>query len=324
MAGLRQAGWSIEVITLDPSSTTSGARAEAARRLAEIDTGARVLIDGLALGVIPALSPDLLRAHRQRLHLIALVHHPLADETGISPAEAAGLQQREHAALAAVHQIVVTSAATARRLAALDADPGKIAVIEPGTDPAPLAERAGRPPLRLLCVGAVIPRKGHRFLVEALAPLPKRLWRLRIVGSLDRDAATAAQLHGQLQSLGLQDRIELSGALSETALEQAYQEADLFVLPSLYEGYGMAFAEALARGLPILGSGAGAVAETVPAMAGLLVAPGSSQALAKALARLLHQPAQLAPLAAGAEQARRRLPDWPAQIRRWDLLLAHV
>lgn len=299
---------------------TANALAEAALRLAEMGTGERVLIDGLALGAIP----ELVAAERTRLHIVALVHHPLADEAGLAPERAAVLRASEQAALAAVRRIVVTSSATRRRLVEMGLDAERIGVIEPGTDPAPLAHRAGRAPLQLLCVGTLIPRKGHRFLIEALARLRDERWHLTVVGSLTRDPETSARVRAQIDALGLQDRITLTGELDDAALEQRYQNADLFVLPSLYEGYGMAFAEALARGLPIVGSGAGAVRETVPPEAGLLVEPGSSQALAAALAELLHAPDRLARFAAGAEEARRRLPDWPSRIRHWSELLEHV
>lgn len=320
IAGLRECGWSVQVVGLDASFPRPGpsARAEAAARLAEIATGATVVIDGLALGAIP----ELVEAHRDRLRIIALVHHPLADESGQSPGRVAALRRSEQTALAAAHQIVVTSRATARRLSEMGADAGKVSVIEPGTDPAPLAQRRGGSPLQLLCVGAVIPRKGHRVLLEALAQMPERDWHLRVVGDLERDRATAAQLRAQIRSLGLDAQVTLSGELSEASLERAYQEADLFVLASLLEGYGMAFAEALARGLPIVGSGAGAVRETVPADAGVLVEPGSSAALAEAITELMRNRDYRRQLAAGAERARTRLPDWPSRIERWGNRLA--
>lgn len=275
------------------------------------------MIDGLALGVIP----EIVEPERERLRLIGLVHHPLADETGLTPERSEALRASESAALAAMRGLVVTSAATARRLQAMGLDAARITVIEPGTDPAPLADRAGREPLQLLCVGALIPRKGHRFLIEALATLRDLAWRLTLIGSLEQDRATALKIQAQVQALGLGEQVLLSGEVHDSALAAAYQQADLFVLPSLFEGYGMAFSEALARGLPILGCNAGAVADTVPNTAGRLVEPSSSAALAAALRHLLSNPSDRSQLAAGAERARAQLPDWPSQARRWAELL---
>lgn len=322
VAGLRSRGWGVNLVALDASfpSPSEAARADAAAKLGAIANNERVLIDGLALGVIP----ELVHAERMRLRLIGLVHHPLADETDLPPERSAALRESERKALTAMEQIVVTSTATARRLAQMDIDAARIAVIEPGTDPAPLARRAGQDPLQLLCVGALIPRKGHGILLEALSTLSELTWQLQIIGSLERDPANTANVQAQIQGLELGERVALSGEVDDQALEAAYQQADLFVLPSLFEGYGMAFTEALAHGLPILGCEAGAVADTVPADAGLLVAPGSSAALASALRRMLSNPSERRRLAAGAERARAQLPTWPDQGQRWAQLLEYV
>ena len=299
---------------------SQAASADAAVKLRAIATNEKVLIDGLALGAMP----EIVQVEGKRLRLIGLVHHPLADETGLTPEQSAALRESERMALAAVRQIVVTSTATACRLAQMGIDTARIAVLEPGTDPAPLGRRAGQDPLQLLCVGALIPRKGHASLLEALSTLSDLSWQLQIVGSLERDPATTANVQAQIERLGLTQRVVLRGEVDDEALEAAYQQADLFVLPSLFEGYGMAFTEALAHGLPILGCEAGAVADTVPADAGVLVTPGSSAALASALRRLLSSPGERRRLAAGAERARAQLPDWTHQGQRWAELLEHV
>lgn len=316
-------GWSVSAVRLDAAfpSPSAAALADAAARLAAIGAGERVLIDGLALGAMPQLA----LAEAQRLRLIALVHHPLALETGLAPARAEALRAAERAALTAVRLVVATSAATARLLSGDFAVPAaRIAVVEPGTDPAPLARGSGGAVPELLCVGALIPRKGHELLLAALARLADRPWHLTLVGSTARDPATAEALAAQIRRLCLGERVRVAGELDEAGLADAYAAADLFVLPSRFEGYGMAYAEALARGLPVLGTRAGAIPETVPDDAGLLVAPGSTAALAEALARLLDDAGLRARLAAGARRARRGLPDWPSQARRLAGLLADV
>jgi glycosyltransferase involved in cell wall biosynthesis len=320
--GLRALGWQIQVVVLDASfpRPSTAARADAAAKLAAIDDDERVLIDGLALGALPELA----ERHRTRLRLLGLVHHPLAHETGLSVEQQARLRASEPRALASTRRVVTTSVATRDRLTAVEIEAERVAVIEPGTDPAPLARRAGQEPLQLLCVGALIPRKGHRTLIEALGAVSDLRWTLELIGDTERDPATANAVRSQIRDLGLEARVRVRGQVDEAALEAAYLRADLFVLPSLFEGYGMAFAEALARGLPILGSGDGAVRETVPSAAGLLVEPGSSAALATGLRRVLTDAKVRAELAAGAEHARERLPDWPTQAQRWARLLEHV
>jgi glycosyltransferase involved in cell wall biosynthesis len=115
----------------------------------------------------------------------------------------------------------------------------------------------------------------------------------------------------------LDRRIILAGERAPQAVGAAYRAADLFVLPSFHEGYGMVYAEAMAHGLPIVATTAGAIPETVPREAGLLVAPGDPTALAQAVRLLIAQPAIATRLAAGSRAAGSRLPDWRQTTERW-------
>jgi len=322
-AGLRALGWQVEVVALAASfpHPDPPALAHAAARLAAIPDGERVLIDGLALGVMPAQ----VEAERDRLRLIGLVHHPLALETGLPPAQAARLRLTETASLAAMRLVLVTSPSTARLLMTdYGVAAARLRISAPGTDPAPLVQGRSAGPLQLLCVATLTPRKGHPLLVEALAALADRDWALTCVGSLTRCPMTTQAVRGLISARGLGDRVLLAGEVDAEALQAAYAAADLFVLPSLFEGYGMAFTEALARGLPVLGTRAGALPQTIPAGAGLLVEPGSLPALTAALARLLDDCALRARLAAGARQARAHLPDWTRTCERLAGLLQDV
>jgi glycosyltransferase involved in cell wall biosynthesis len=309
VAGLRALGWTVNVHALpgDWPAPSAADRAEAARRFAALPDGARVVVDGLAFGALPEVAA----AQAARLRLVALVHHPLAEETGLEPAVARRLGASERAALAAARRVVVTSAPTAVRLAACGVEPGRCVVIEPGTDVTPMARGSGGAgPPQLLVVATLTPRKGHALLIDALAGLTDRAWRLECVGSDQRDPATAAALRAQIEARGLADRVALCGEAGPDALAAAYDRADLFVWPSLYEGYGMALAEALARGLPVVATQVGATAALVGEDAGLQVPPGDATALRGALARWLDEPDLRRQLAAGAGRARARLPRW--------------
>lgn len=173
------------------------------------------------------------------------------------------------------------------------------------------------PPVRLLTIATVTPRKGHRLLVEALAPLGGLDWRLDCIGSLTRDPQTTASVRAAIDAHRLGARITLCGELPTQAVTAALRDADVFVLPSFHEGYGMVFAEALAHGLPIVATTAGAIPDTVPGDAGLLVPPGDVRALSEALRRVVEDTALRTRLAAAARQAGRSLPDWPAAVDRW-------
>jgi glycosyltransferase involved in cell wall biosynthesis len=254
------------------------------------------------------------------------VHHPLALETGLSASQAKRLHDSERAALRAVRRIVVTSEATRNRLADYSVPAMHIDVVCPGCDPAPLAPRRGLTggTRELLCVATLTQRKGHVLLIEALATLAHRDWRLTCVGSLARDAGVAQSVERSVQLHGLEGRVLLAGELSATALQQCYLASDLFVLPTLYEGYGMVVAEALSFGLPVVATRTGAIPELVGVAAGRCVRPGDVQALRNALEEMLDVPGALAACAAGAEQRRTGLPRWTDQAERLSRVLRAV
>jgi glycosyltransferase involved in cell wall biosynthesis len=322
MAGLTALGWRAELHGLDatfPTPTPAALRAADAV-LAALPEQALAVIDGLALGAMPEVAA----AHRDRLRLIALVHHPLALETGLDEVQRQRLYVSEREALRHVRQVIVTSPNTVRALVDYAVSPERCTVVPPGTDPAPLAQGSGSEEWVLLCAASLTPRKGHAVLFRALAQLKHLPWRLRCAGSDALDSATAAMLRALIGELGLTHRIELLGELDADGLAVCYQQADVFVLPSWYEGYGMVLAEALVRGLPIISTTAGAIPDTVPADAGLLVPPADTAALADALARVLTEPELRQRLAAGARAARRTLPDWPNVCAQFAATLAAV
>lgn len=306
--GLRQQGWEVQVYNLATSFPNPDQQAlvQAATHLNAIPDGARVVIDGLALGGMP----QLVREHARRLHLIALVHHPLALETGLTREEKKRLFDNERDALAAVARVIVTSPNTARALVDYAVTEQRIGVVRPGTDPAPLAVGSASKTPALLCVATVTPRKGHAVLVDALSQLGDRPWRLLCVGSVTRSPSTVAALQARIATHKLESRIALLGEAEGGILESYYHHADLFVLPSYYEGYGMALAEALARGIPIISTTAGAIPDTVPADAALLVSPGDKGQLTEALQQVLDNSELRQQLAVAAHKARGQLSDW--------------
>lgn len=266
-----------------------------------------LLVDGLAYGAFPEA---LAQAIGPRC--VALVHHPLGLETGLPPAAARRLIASEQVALRHAAAVVATSETTRRLLVAEFAVPAqRIMVAEPGVDPAERATGSSPgAPLHLLAVGAVVPRKGYGVLIEALAGLAALDWRLTIIGADDRDPALTQALRAQIAAAGLGGRVTMAGAVDASTLDAAYASADLFVMPSLFEGYGMVLTEAIARGLPILCTTGGAAAETAPSSVALKVAPGDVAALRDGLAALLTDPAGRRARAEAAWAAARSLPRW--------------
>jgi glycosyltransferase involved in cell wall biosynthesis len=311
--GLRALGWRVEHRTLDPSfpQPTREALDRAQGLLAGIPDQETVVVDGLAYGAMP----DCAESHGRRLHLIALVHHPLWLETGLEQTRAESLRRGEVRALAQARRIITTSPATARLLQGQGLATGRIRVVMPGVDRAPAAAGSSGPGLRLLCVATLTPRKGHDVLLRALAPLAEHPWHLDCVGSLDRPPPWADRIRRLRRDLGLEGRVTFRGALPDAELEGRYRQADLFVLPTRFEGYGMVAAEALARGLPVLATRTGALPDLVGPEAGILVPPDDPQTLGEALARLLVDPGLRRRLAAGARAVGSRLPTWTDAAR---------
>jgi glycosyltransferase involved in cell wall biosynthesis len=152
-------------------------------------------------------------------------------------------------------------------------------------------------------------------LVEALALLPHRGWRSTIIGATDRDRDYAARVQQLIATRGLAGNVQLTGALDSAEIDAYYATADIFALPSRYEGYGMAFAGALAHGLPIVAARAGAVPTTVPAEAGLLVETDNAQALSEALHALIGDRELRQSLSDAAWAHAQTLPRWGETAR---------
>nr|WP_308048409.1 glycosyltransferase family 4 protein [Streptomyces sp. TRM72054] len=279
-------GWRVHKQLVDGSWPRPGAaaRTELARTLRDLPDGAVVLLDGLvACGV-----PEIVVPEAERLRLAVLVHLPLGDETGLDPAVAADLDARERTVLRAVGAVIATSDWAVRRLVSHHGlDPDRVHVAAPGADIAPLASGTDGVS-RLLCVAAVTPRKGQHRLVEALAGVTDLPWSCVCVGGLGQDPEYVAHLRDRITKYGLQNRIHLAGPQSGAELDASYAAADLMVLASYAETYGMAVTEALARGIPVLATDVGGVPEAVGrapdgGVPGILVPPEDPAALAAEL-----------------------------------------
>ncbi len=291
---------------------------QARQALSSLPDGAVVLFDGLAFGALGCLA----EAEAQRLRFIALCHHPLALESGLDEAQQQAFLASEQRALQAARAVLVTSAHTREILTRRFVVPReRIAVARPGTDRMPFAPCDGDP-VTLLTVASLTRRKAHDVLIDALAPLASRSWQARFVGGREFDPQWTAALQDRVNRLQLQDRIHFVGAVD--ALEAEYRGADVFVLPSRFEGYGMVFAEALAAGLPVIAARVGAVPDVVPDSAGILVPPDDPAALSDALDRLLTREDLRRQLQAGARAAASRLPSWADTARRVTRVIEEV
>jgi glycosyltransferase involved in cell wall biosynthesis len=277
------------------------ALADSATRLAAVAADEILLCDGLAFGALPE---SVLR--QIRAPMIALVHHPLALETGLSAEAAQDLALQERKALSFARGVIVTSPVTRDLLVKhYGVAAAHVTVALPGTARALRARGSGQTSLHLLAVGSVVPRKGYDVLLEALEACADLDWHLTIAGSLERAPDYARHLLARRS-----ERIHFAGEVTSAALDALYDQADLFVMPSHFEGYGMVLGEAMVRGLPIVSTDGGALAETVPKHVAQRVKAGDPAALTQALRRVMGDPALRKTLADAAFAEGAGLPTW--------------
>lgn len=310
-SGLAVAGWTVREHAVAGSWPRPDAASLAALAgvVEPLPDDAVVLVDGL----IASAAPEVLVPQAARMRLVVLVHMAFGDPAADDAPEDA--PERERAVLASAAAVVTTSAFTRRRLLELyplAAD--RVHVALPGVDGAALATGTADGGA-LLCVAAVIARKGQDLLLDALATMPELPWRCVCVGNVDRDSAFAARLGRRAAAAGLGDRFVLTGPRTGAALDTAYAEADLLVMASRAEPYGMVVTEALAHGLPVVAAEVGGLPEALGhasggARPGLLVPPGDATALAAALRAWLGDDGLRGRLRRAARDRRASLAGW--------------
>ena len=286
----------------------AGSLAVLADVIDEIPGDTVVLIDGL----VASTAPEVLVPRAHRVRLVALVHMPLGHRSADDD-----VRIRERTVLSAARATIATSAWARRRLLELyplSAD--RLHVVQPGVDASDLAlgSAVGG---SLLCVAAVIFDKGHDVLLDALATIPELPWRCVCVGSLEREPAFVEALHRRAQLAGLDGRVSFPGPRTGTDLSRSYAAADVLVLASRAETYGMVVTEALARGLPVIGTEVGGLPEALGHGAngsrpGILVRSDDPAALGAALRHWLGDAELRADLRRAARERRASLSAWSA------------
>jgi glycosyltransferase involved in cell wall biosynthesis len=306
LLALRAVGRDVAHLVL-PASFPDPSPAEmagAVAAMAEVPADVPLIIDGLVFGAV-----DTVGLARVRAPSVAMVHHPLALETGLSRARAAELATREADNLALAAHVVVPSPHTAAILMAqYGVARDRLSIALPGFGIPDPVRIPSDPPL-ILSVGILAPRKGHDILLAALARITDLDWQAVIVGA-PHFPETAVALKAQCAALGLEPRVRFTGLIAEDALADRYRRATLFALATRYEGYGIVFGEAQLHGLPIVTCSTGAVPDTVPAAAGLLVPPEDAGAFADALRQILTDVDIRRRMAEASTNAGLSLPRW--------------
>lgn len=299
----------------DDQARESAASSLAAARAA----GGRLVIDGFCLYAFADLAAEL-----QAAGAIGMIHHPMSFEPNLSNAQRHFYATAEVRLLPLLARIAVPSDAVASQIASLPGiDAGGLIVITPGLPDAPRSKGSAGAGCHLLGIASLIPRKGFDTVLKALQPLQDLDWKLTICGDQTIDPAHSAMLHALSETPGLAGRVTFTGPCAPAEFEALWQSADIFVSGSSYEGYGMAVAEAVRRGLPLAVTKGAAAPAVIPEGASVIVEPGDAVQLSKGLRRLIFDPAVRRILGDAAWEAGRALPSWTAQAKRFACLLEY-
>ena len=320
VAGLSDSGHAVDVIAVPGTYPVADETAleSACQAWDRIGADTRPIIDGLALPAFAGLD-DALAARGA----IGLIHHPTSLETGLDDATRSALFATEKRLFNRLSRLIVTSDTTAETLVTEFGIPrDRVHVVVPGTDDAPRCLGSGGPTCQILSIGTLIPRKGHDLLLRALARLFDLDWHLTIVGSPLRDPVHAHGLQSLAEELNIAQRVTFAGEVVNGALEALWRNTDLFALATHYEGYGMAIAEALKRGIPVAVTAGGAAGALVAPDSGVVCPLGDRDQFSKSLRRIIFSQPLRQEMADAAWQSGQALPSWRDQAALFADILA--
>jgi len=281
-AGLSQKGHTVKVISLAETPSDQSVLENALRRqLRQTEPGSCVVIDSIVLGMMNRV----IKEHGNRYYFVGLVHLPATLDLHKTDKEME-LAENELESMNALNQLVVTGNYIKQLLEQAGLDGSKISIIEPGVDNFPRKRDYAGLPFELLCISNFSWIKGQMLLADALSRLTNRNWTLRMYGNMSAGKEYVDSLKKLIASRNLGGRIQLHDTLNREDISSAFLKADLFVLPTQFESFGMVLTESLAHGIPVVTTTAGNLVHTVPAGMGILTEPGNVDELSFVLNRL--------------------------------------
>ncbi len=307
-------GLELQRFSLGNPAENAAGHSRLSETLASLPDGAGVLASST---ILPLVGPAF-RVQARRLRIVVIAHRPSHRDPRFAAMDERELAAVDASTLPYARRVIVPSLHTAMSLGAFGVLPDQLAVIMPGADRAPLAEgsRKRGERLSLVCAAPLVRSAGHDVLLDALMPLAGRDWRLTCVAT-ESDPAWLAEVQAKADRAGLADRVRWIASGSAGDLKSMYHAADLAMLPAHYDPHGTGVLEALARGVPVLATSAGAAGRLLPEGSGVLLRPTQVDEMTRALAIVCDNAEVLARLTQGAERAR-------AEVRAWSRASAEL
>jgi len=284
-------------------------------QLEKLPHGSCVVVDSLILASLH----EIVQEFSEKLKFLGLIHLPASYH--ILSGVHGKLADEELMALHHMRQVIVTGRFTFDLLCHVGLNPARIRQVEPGTDHFPRKKRYKRVPSELLCIANYSSLKAQDLLIRALYKLTAWDWTFHLYGDMDRDREYCASMRSLIQQLRLEQRIIMHGIVERHEISGVFLNADLFVMPSLFESYGMALTESLAHGIPVVTTLAGNIPYTVPAGMGLLTEPGNEEQLADAIRSLFDDPLKYSALCTAASRYYLQSRSWVKAITDFEIII---
>jgi glycosyltransferase involved in cell wall biosynthesis len=317
MEGLEQNGYSVNIIGTDwPWDNKPELEKISRFHFEKLVAGSCILIDSLVLSLLRREVQEF----SDKLIFVGMIHLPAS--YSISSDGYGKLSGEELLALHQMRQVIVTGQFTFDLLCNAGLNPAGIRVVEPGTDQFPQKTHYKPVPSELLCIANYSPIKAQDILIRSLNRITDRDWTLHLYGDKDRDKEYSAMVNSLIKEFHLKKRVIMHGIAGRDEITAIFLDADLFVMPSLFESYGMALTESLAHGIPVVTTRTGNIPVTVPAGMGIFVEPGNEQQLADAIRSLLDDPAKYTSLCADASQYHLRARSWEQAVTEFEMIIS--
>lgn len=317
--GLKGMGHRVDILGTDWHWKDSDSLEKICRyNLEKLPHGTCIVVDSLLLASLH----HIVQEFGDRLMFLGLIHLPASYD--ILSGVHGELAVEELVALNHMRRVIVTGRFTFDLLCNAGLDSDKIRIVEPGTERFPRKKQYKLVPSELLYIANYSALKAQDVLIRALCRITAWDWTLHLYGDMERDREYTASVRSLIQQLKMEHKIIMHGIVERLEISSVFLNADLFVMPSLFESYGMALSESLAHGLPVVTTSAGNIPYTVPAGMGLLTEPGDEEQLADAIRSLFDDPARYSALCSAASQYNKQVRSWEKAVADFETILLEL